>query len=46
MFKFYKLFYPKYLDKSDVYEAAKWNVITKEDYLSIVGEDYTEEVVS
>ena len=38
-FDFYKLFYEfGYLKKEDVYEAAKWGVITKEDYKEIIGE--------
>lgn len=40
-FDFYKLFYEfGHLTKGDVHEAAKWGVITKEDYKSITGEDY------
>ena len=33
MFDFYNLFYSMgYLTKEDVYEAAYWGVITKEEY--------------
>jgi len=41
MFDFYDLFYSMgYLTKQDVYEAAKWNCITKEEYKTITGEEY------
>ncbi len=40
-FDFYKLFYGfGHLTKEDVYEAAKWGVITKKDYKTIVGEEW------
>lgn len=40
-FDFYKLFYEfGHLSKADVYEAAKWGVITKEDYKEITGETW------
>lgn len=41
MFDFYKTFYDMgYLDRKDIYEAAKWNCITKEEYKIVIGEDY------
>ncbi len=43
MFDFYNLFYNMgYLAIEDVYEACKWNCITKEEYKAITGEDYVE----
>ncbi|MFU0784574.1 XkdX family protein [Clostridium sp.] len=41
MFDFYSIFYKMgYLTKQDVYDAAKWGVITLENYKTITGEDY------
>jgi len=41
MFEFYSLFYKMgYLKKQDIYEAAYWGVITKEEYKIITGEEY------
>jgi hypothetical protein len=43
MFDFYNLFYNmNYLSKEDVYEAARWGCITKEEYKKITKEDYME----
>ena len=45
-FDFYKLFYEfGYLKKEDVYEAAKWGVITKEDYKEIIGEIWKQKYI-
>lgn len=43
MFEFYKIFYSMgYLKKDVLKEACKWACITKEEFKTIVGEDYTE----
>lgn len=43
MFYFYKTFYELgYLKKEDIHEAAKWGVISREEYKTIVGEEYKE----
>lgn len=43
MFDFYNLFYSmNYLSKEDVYEATRWGCITKEEYKTIIKEDYVE----
>ena len=41
MFDFYNLCYSEgYLKLEDLHEACKWNVITKEEYRTITGENY------
>lgn len=43
MFDFYNLCYhEKYLKIEDLHEACKWNVITKEEFKQITGQDYVE----
>ncbi|KAJ51106.1 hypothetical protein BD780_000228 [Clostridium tetanomorphum] len=40
MFDFYSLFYKEgYLKLEDLKEAAKWNVISKEEFKTITGEE-------
>ncbi|KIE47571.1 hypothetical protein U732_2943 [Clostridium argentinense CDC 2741] len=44
MFNFYKLFYSeKYLSLDDLKEAAKWGVLTVEEFKSITEMDYITE---
>lgn len=41
MFNFFNDFYKiGYLSKEEVYEACKWGVISKDEYIKIVGEEY------
>lgn len=43
MFNFYNTFYKNgYLKLETVKEACKWNVISKEEFKTIVGEEYTQ----
>ncbi|AWZ48465.1 XkdX family protein [Clostridiaceae bacterium 14S0207] len=42
MFEFYKMFYKRALSLEDLKEACKWECITKEEFKTITGEEYTE----
>lgn len=43
MFDFYNLFYGmEYLTLEEVHEAARWGVITKDEYKTITGKVYAE----
>lgn len=42
-YDFYKLFYEVgYLTLDEIKEACKWNVITKEEFKEITGQEYKE----